>query len=511
VASGRDVRGSALVAALDVGTSSVRALVFDGRGVPVPGVEAHLPYRPRVSREGAAEVDAEDLFRLATAALDRVLRLAGRRRAARLRAVGVSTFWHGLLGAGADGEPLTPLFLWSDTRSWMQAEELKRQLDPEAVRQRTGCPLHSSYWPAKLAWLRREHPHAWRRCRKWLSFGDLLYWRLFGEPGTSLSMASGTGLANLAAPGWDGELLDALELDEERLPALREAASGLRPEFRRRWPQLAEVPWLHAAGDGALANLGSACLDPSQRSLTVGTSGALRAMTERRPGAIPAGLWCCRLDRRRFVVGGALSNGGNLYAWLVRTLAVDGERLERQVARMRPAAHGLTFLPLLAGERSLGYAARATGAVAGLTQATTAAQLVRAGLEAVALDFALVDRRLDEALPPPRRLVASGGGLLRSPAWMRIMADAIGRPVVASRAAEASSRGAAVLALEHLGEARAAARRPLLGRTYRPHPDAAPAYRGAMERQQALYQALVRDGLLDRDRAGAPAHLQPRR
>jgi gluconokinase len=94
---------------------------------------------------------------------------------------------------------------------------------------------------------------------------------------------------------------------------------------------------------------------------------------------------------------------------------------------------------------------------------------------------------------------------------MRIMADAIGRPVVASRAAEASSRGAAVFALEHLGKAGAAARRPLLGRTHRPHPEAAAAYRGAMERQEALYQALVRDGLLDRDRAGAPAHLQPRR
>jgi gluconokinase len=228
-------------------------------------------------------------------------------------------------------------------------------------------------------------------------------------------------------------------------------------------------------------------------------------MTQARPARLPAGIWCYRLDGDRFVVGASYNNGGNLYAWLVRNLAVDEAGLERQLRRMPPAAHGLTFLPLLAGERSPGFAAHASGAVAGLTQATTAVEIVQAGLEAVAIEFARGDRLLDEVEPKPRHLVASGGGLLASPAWMQMMADAIGRPIQASRAKEASSRGAALLALETLGLLDAADIDPGASRVYAPNPDANRAYARNLERQELLYRALVTDQLLDVH--GAPAHL----
>src|SRR6266566_6193270 len=88
-------------------------------------------------------------------------------------------------------------------------------------------------------------------------------------------------------------------------------------------------------------------------------------------------------------------------------LAVNTDTLESEVGRLKPAAHGLTFLPLLAGERSIGFALHATGAIAGLTLATTPVDLVRAGLEAIAIEFARVDRRLDQILPGAELLVAS--------------------------------------------------------------------------------------------------------
>ncbi|MDQ6772653.1 MAG: FGGY-family carbohydrate kinase, partial [Candidatus Dormibacteraeota bacterium] len=249
--------------------------------------------------------------------------------------------------------------------------------------------------------------------------------------------------------------------------------------------------------------------DPTQRALTVGTSGALRVLAAERPAGLPAGLWCYRLDANRYVTGGALSNGGNLYAWLTRTLRVEPGGWERRLAAMAPASTGLTFLPLLAGERSPGFAAHATGAIGGLTQATTADQIVRAGLEAVAVEFARVDRALDEISwrQPARRLVASGGGLLASPGWMQIMADVIGKPVAASRAAEASSQGAAIMALEHLGSA--VARPARVGRIYVPRRGAHLAYRGVMRRQAALYEALIRDRILDS--RGTGAHLEVER
>ena len=476
-----------LVLTLDVGTSSVRALLFDPDARPVPGSETKFEYAPRLGADGTAEVGVRKLERLALRAISGTAALAG--RSAEIAAVGVSTFWHGLAGLDAHGRPTTPLILWMDTRSRRQAQRLREELDGEAVRTRTGCPIHPSYWPAKLAWLRQSAPEAWSRTQRWVSFGDLLYQRLFGELGTSPSMASGTGLRQLAG-GWDGELLERLGVREETLPQEVDHICGLKPGPRRRWPQLSGAIWLSAAGDGALANLGSGCLDPSRRALTVGTSGALRAMTDRLPRRLEKGLWCYLLEPGRYVVGGSLSNGGNLYAWLVRTLRLDVSGLDRRLARMRPAATNLTFLPLLAGERSLGFAPHASGAIAGLTPATTADEIARAGMEAVALTFAGVDRALDETVPGALRLVASGAAIVSSPVWAQMMADAIGKPLSVSYSAmEASSQGAAELALKRLGLKRRP--RPQPGRNVEPRESAQAAYADAYLRQRWLYRALI--------------------
>jgi gluconokinase len=475
-----------LVLTLDVGTSSTRAMLYDGRGRSVPDSETKLAYQPRVALDGTAELDAGRLERLVTMAVDGTLRQAPRLPVA---AVGLSTFWHGLVGTDEKTGPTTPVILWMDTRSWRQSARLREELDPEEVRLRTGCPIHPSYWPAKLAWLRETAPEVWGKTRHWLSFGDLVYERIFGELGTSASMASGTGLRQLTG-GWTADLLDRLGVQAASVPP--EITEMRRPKaaYTRRWPQLADAVWFTAAGDGGLANLGSGCVDRSQRALTVGTSGALRVLTDSPPPKLPAGLWCYLLDERRYVVGGALSNGGNLYAWLLRTLNLDRRKLEAHLRKIQPGDSGLVFLPLLAGERSLGYAAHARGAMAGLTQASTAEEIAEAGLIAVALTFAAVDQALDEGLPGADRLVASGGALLASPAWVQVMADAIGKPVAVSRSLEASSQGAAELALERLGVIRKPTTR--VGRTFVPRGAAHTAYREAQLRQEWLYDVLIK-------------------
>jgi len=488
-----------VVAALDVGTSSVRALLYDAQARPLPGAEVHIPYRPRVAVDGTAEVDADRLLGIVQQALDV---LVGR-RPLEVLGVGVSTFWHGLLGLDRQGRPATPLWLWSDSRSWRQAEQLRGRLDGDAVHQRTGCPIHPSYWPSKLAW---AGPRA---AARWTSFSDFLYLKLFGEWGTSLSMASATGLFSLRGLDWDPELRRELRLRPEQLPPVAAAVTRLQPAYARRWPALAGATWVPAAGDGGLANLGSGCVDPRQRALTVGTSGALRVITDRLPRRLPRELWCYRLDAERLVLGGSFSNGGNLHAWVMDNFRLEGAALERRLRRMPPGSTGLVFVPLLAGERSPGFAARATGAIAGLTLATTATDVARAGLEAIALDFARVDRSLDRVAPGAERLVGSGAGLLASPAWMQIMADAIGKPLVAAgQGREASSRGAAILVLEHLERQGAAGHRQApRGRTFKPRQEAHRAYLAEAASHERLYRALVVDRLVD---TSVPAHLQLR-
>ena len=465
----------------------MRGLLFDGEARQVPGSEARIEHTPRLAADGTAEVDIPELELLALKAIDDTLALAG--RDSQIAAVGVSTFWHGLAGLDASLRPTTPLILWMDTRSWQQAKRLRAELDGEAVRARTGCPIHPSYWPAKLAWMRESAADAWSRTAHFVSFGDILFQRLFGELATSSSMASGTGLRQLA-DGWDGQLVERLGLKEKQLPQETAEMRGLKPDFSLRWPQLAGALWVTPAGDGALANLGTGCVDPSLRALTVGTSGALRAMTDRLPPRLSRGLWCYLLEPGRYVVGGSLSNGGNLHAWLLRTLRLDEARLEERLDRMAPASTHLTFLPLLGGERSLGFAPHASGAIAGLTQATTAEEIVRAGLEAVALTFAGVDHALDETVPGAQRLVASGAAIVSSPVWAQMIADAIGKPLLVSHSAmEASSQGAAELALQHLGIQRRLELQP--GRNVEPSEAAREAYEKAYRRQRWLYSALI--------------------
>jgi gluconokinase len=298
-------------------------------------------------------------------------------------------------------------------------------------------------------------------------------------------MASGTGLLELGACAWDRELAAELGV-EETLPPIDDAPrDGLAGEWARRWPALRAVPWFPAWGDGATSNLGAGCDTKDRAALMIGTSGALRILERATPPEPPPALWCYRLDADRILLGGSLSDGGSVVAWLRRLAQLPAvEEAERAVARMEPDGHGLTLLPLLSGERGPGWSDRAGAAIEGLTHATTPLALLRAGLEAVALRFALIDRDL----PGEHTIVGTGGGIVHSPAWTQIIADALGRPVVHSGVVEGSSRGAAVLALERLG---GRAGEAPLGAAYEPDPRATEAYAAALERQQALYERVV--------------------
>jgi gluconokinase len=416
----------ATVLALDVGSSSVRAQRFGERAEPAG----------ELRRAEYGGNDPDEMVRLARDVL------GGAEPDA------ISCFGHSLIALDAAGRPLTPVLGWRDVRSAPQARELQARLDGAAVHLRTGQYLHPSYWPAKLAWLAQTEPEVFRAASRFVSFSDFLR----GEPETSLSLASGTGLLDLGAGAWDAELLDVLGLDAGRLPGL------------------ADIPvWI----DGVCANLGTGCLG-SRAALSVGTSAALRILYETDQPRPRPGLFLYLLDGRRVVEGGALSDGGNLRVWLDQTLRDGGSGRDE---------HGLTFLPFLGGERSTGWDPDATGAVTGLTFETTPADLRRAALEGVAFRFAAIA----ELLPEIGAVVASGGALRNDPGWIQIMADALDRPVIESAVEEASLRGAAVAALERTGYE--AAEAPL-GKVFEPHEGRAEAYRSARERQLRLYEEL---------------------
>ena len=172
----------AIVLALDLGTSSVRAMLFDAHGRALPEAEAQNSYAQTMTADGGVQTGAEALLARTVDAIRQLLQKTDADTRARLAGVGVSCFWHSLVGVGADGKAITPLFSWADTRAAAEAKALRDELDPADYHRRTGCELHPNYWPAKLRWLQRTQPTEFGQVTLWMSFGEYLCLRLFGEP-----------------------------------------------------------------------------------------------------------------------------------------------------------------------------------------------------------------------------------------------------------------------------------------------------------------------------------------
>ena len=476
---------------MDVGSSSVKAGLYDGSGDELEGTEVKLDYEFEYTPDGGAAKDADELLDLVARAVDGALFNS---EGTEISGVAMSTFWHSVLGVDHVGHPITPILTWADRRAAESVPELRERVNERSYHRRTGCVLHSSYWPAKLMWSERKMPEAFSKAVHWVSPADYFYARLFGEPHkVGTSMASATGLFDQNEMRWDRAILETLPLEEAQLSLVSDdPRQGLSGEWAERWPALRDVPWFPAVGDGACSNVGSGCTGNERLALMVGTSGAMRVLWKADSVEIPDGPWCYRSDAEHYVMGGALSDGGNLIEWLRHTLRLpDPDETERLLSETKPDSHGLTFLPLLAGERGPGWADLANGTISGLSMSSKPVEILRAAMEAVAFRFAIIAEMLEIASPGEKEVIASGGGLFNSPTWTQIMSDTLGKPVTLSGVKEASSRGAALIALEALGGPEIEATKAPPGETFEPDPDRHETYRKALERQRRLYEAVL--------------------
>ena len=473
------------VLSIDVGTSGVRAAVFDEDGKQI---EQALTRR---AVSDFAELDPDALVDEVIKTVDALLTTP---IASQIDAIAISTFWHSLMGVDGAGRPTTPLLTWADTRAVREAEELRVEFDEGEVHARTGCRFHPSYWPAKLRWLRRERLEQFEATRLWLGFAEYLCSKLFGEAAASVSLASATGLFDQRACEWDHRFIEGLGVATDQLPRINtDAAARLTDQFAGRWPALANARLVTVVGDGAANNIGGGCSAKDKIALMIGTSGAMRVVFAGEPPRdLSPGLWSYRVDRERVVVGGALSDGGGLLQWLIQSLNLSGTdgSLQQQLAALEPDAHGLTILPFWSGERSTGWRSSARGGIFGLRHDTTTVEIIRASLEAIAYRFGLIANALD-TIAPAAEIFATGNALRSSPVWLQIIADVLGRPVLFGGAAEASIRGAALLALEAVGKiANIEAVPVLVDEVFAPDMQRHARYREGLARQEDLYARL---------------------
>ena len=484
-----------LILALDIGTSSIRAVLFDRLGRTVQGLSSRARYTLRTASDGTVEADADEILEAALSCIDGVVARLGSLDSA-LAGVASCSMVSNILGIDRDGRAITPVYTYADTRPAPDVEVLRRHFNERLVHRRTGTLFHTSYLPARFLWLKRTQPETLKRAWRWVSIGEYLEFQLFGDTAVSYSVASWTGLLDRNRLSWDEELLEFLPVEKEQLSPLTDVHTprqGLRAPYRQRWPALADVPWFPTIGDGAAANVGSGCVTPQRVALTMGTSSAIRMVTSEPVEDVPWGLWCYRVDAQRSLPGGALSEGGNVFAWLRERLRLpeDTQILEQRLATLEPDGHGLTVLPFFAGERSPGWRGDARATIHGLTLAHTPLEILRAGMEGVAYRLGMVFDLLRPLLPPQVEIIASGGALVHSAVWAQIIADVLGHPLSVSQVPEASARGAALLALESLGVIKNIAEVPVFtGETFTPHPEHHQVYQAAMARQKELYERL---------------------
>jgi glycerol kinase len=441
----------AYVLALDQGTTSSRAIVFDAGG----GIRgrAQREFAQHFPQAGWVEHDPEDLWRTQLECAREALARAG--LAARdLAGIGITNQRETtLVWERASGRPIANAIVWQDRRTAAACAALKAAGHEADVRARTGLVLDPYFSATKLAWLLDRVPGARARAERGeLAFGTVdtwLAWRLTGGAlhVTDHTNASRTLLYDLARGDWDDGLLALFGIPRALLPRVV-PSSGVAGETD---PAVlgAAVPIAGMAGDQQAALFGQACHAPGMAKNTYGTGCFMLMHCGDQPAVSGSGLIATRAASAApaFAVEGSVFIGGAVVQWLrdglgVIAAASDVEALAASVADTQ----GVYFVPAFAGLGAPHWDAHARGAIVGLTRGTTAAHLARAALESIAYQSAdLMSAMQRDAAAAPEALRVDGGATAND-LLMQFQADILGIPVVRPRVLETTALGAAYLA-----------------------------------------------------------------
>jgi gluconokinase len=487
--------GANVVLGVDIGTTSVKAVAFDADGRELGRGETGYPL---LEPEPGQAVQDPAVVVEGTLAAIRSAAAATHGQGTRVLALSFSGAMHSLVGLDGQGTALTPLVTWGDMRATEQAERLRAE-HPE-LHDRTGTPLHPMSPLPKLVWFAEHEPSTFAAVRRWAGIKELVVAKLTGAWAVDHSVASGTGLLNLRALDWDREALAIAGIDAEALSPLVATTHRLELEAAPAADLGLEagLALIVGAADGPLATLGLGAVHHGVAACSIGTSGALRVMV-RAPAIDPQRrVFCYELLPDHWVVGGAINNGGAVLRWAGDALAPDlGPHPEAQLLELAgkvPAgSEGLLMLPYLLSERAPHWTSGAHGAYVGLTRHHGRGHLVRAALEGVCLQLALVLASVRDAGNEVREIRATGG-FARSELWRQMLADALGMPIGFAAGHEGSAFGAALLAMDALGLVEGierAARLVAIEDVVEPDADAADVYADVLPTFASLYDALA--------------------
>ena len=433
---------------LDLGTTSAKACAFNDAGKMI--AERSGSYPLLHPEPGAAVQDADQIATVA----ERLLKALIANLPHPATGMGISCPMHGVLLLDADGRPTGPVVTWADVRPQAVMDEFPTPLRSRLLR-KTGTPVHPMSPLVKLRWMVQRRPELLDDARylsdiksylvdRWTTSGKLL----------DEQLASATGLLNLEQRDWDEEAL-MLAGGGKTLPLSlpKVVPAGTRLQWKKSVAErlgIADLPLYIGGSDGCLANLGSGLLEPGKVSLTIGTSGAVRATHSGLKADVEHQLFNYLLFDKYAVLGGATNNGGKVIEWMYELLKGHFTSIGDMIGAAAGAKNTeLEFTPYLYGERAPIWDALATAAFTNLRGHHQPVDIARAVLLGVTDNVIAILRQVEEATCPSEVIYASGG-FTRSQEWVNLLAERSGRRVEVAHTPQASAYGAALIAKRSL-------------------------------------------------------------
>ncbi|MCP8969305.1 gluconokinase [Ectobacillus ponti] len=450
------------VIGVDIGTTSTKSVLFSDKGAIISSHAIEYPlYSPTPD---TAVQDPEEIMHAVVHTIQAVV-TAGGVSSADILCVSFSSAMHSVIAVDREGIPLSPCITWADNRSAKWADHIQEERNGHQIYLRTGTPIHPMSPLSKLLWLKNEEPELFGKAAKFISIKEFVFYKLFGRFVVDYSIASATGMFNLQELAWDNEALQIAGVTPEQLSKPVPTTfymTGLHPVHAEKMGLSESMPFVVGASDGVLSNLGLNAIEPGSLAVTIGTSGAIRTVTD-KPITDPKGrTFCYALTEKHWVIGGPVNNGGMIFRWVKDQIGAAeveaAERLGRSpyelltelAAQVKPGADGLLFHPYLAGERAPLWNANARGSFFGLGLHHKREHLVRAVLEGVIFNLYTVLLALQELIGEPNKIQATGG-FARSGLWRQMMADIFNQELSVPESLESSCLGAAILGLYSLG------------------------------------------------------------
>lgn len=447
-----NVMAGELVLALDLGTTSAKAVIFEQNGKLV--AEAERMVTSHYPEPSWVEQDPIEIERSAVGAIRDVIAEA-KIDPSELLTVSFSAAMHSLICVDENIEPLSRAIIWADGRSSQQAKELK-QANGYDIYTRTGLPNHPMSPLANLLWMKENDFGPYQEAAYFISAKEYVIYKWFGRRLIDYAMASATGLFNMNTFDWDEETLKLAGIEEKQLSEIvppTEILTGIDQGIAEEMGISSEMPFVIGSADGQLANLGSGAISPGEVAISAGTSGAIRQMIAGFETSANQETFCYAFTRDLSIIGGPTNNGGIALQWLKELIEYEGsfDELTAEAEKVEQGADGLLFFPYINGERAPLWNQEAKGNFFGLSITHKKEHLVRAVLEGITYNLYHIGQALERQAGEPEKIFVNGG-LARSPLWVQMLADVFGKDVYLSESHHSAAWGAAWTALVALGK-----------------------------------------------------------